>query len=85
VPVTKGQKSARGIPRKTRNSMRKNRHARYWQRATCTKCNLVFRSPKKKKRHVDSGHGNNAGLRRDHIGVQAARMKEIMGELDKAL
>ncbi len=61
MPVQK-KKSARGIPRSSRSAGRSARHARYWARCTCSYCpgaegkTIVFRSPKRRRLHKDSGH-----------------------------
>ena len=36
--------------------------AMYLQRATCSPCRLVFRSPKKRAIHTDSGHKSMLGV-----------------------
>lgn len=46
----------RGIPRKAGNKTRKSRHQRYWDRATCGKCRVVFSTPRRKLLHVDNNH-----------------------------
>lgn len=50
------QKSGRGIPRKAGNAARKRRHEKYWDRATCVRCHVIFRSPKIKNLHMDHNH-----------------------------
>lgn len=67
--------SSRGIPRKSRNPARKQRHKRYWDRCTCSACGLVFRSPKRKKLHLASGHKLKPALRKLHVGTQQASME----------
>lgn len=85
MPVTQKQKSSRGIPRKSRNPARKARHARYWTRASCFQCGLVFRSPKYARHHKENGHSPKIGLRKQHIGVQEAAMGAIKDKLTKAV
>jgi len=85
MPVTQKQKSSRGIPRKSRNTARKARHARYWTRASCFQCGLVFRSPKYARMHKEHGHSSKIGLRRSHTGVQEAAMQPIQDKLTSAV
>jgi uncharacterized C2H2 Zn-finger protein len=52
----KSSQGGRGIPRKSSNMRRKARHDKYWDRATCIRCRVVFRSPKLKRLHVENNH-----------------------------
>jgi len=61
MPISTKQKPGRGIPRKSGNTVRKARYARYLAKSSCFHCKLVFRSPKYKCAHVASGHTLMAG------------------------
>lgn len=64
MPISTKQKPGRGIPRKTRNLARKNKHNRYLAKASCFRCKLVFRSPKYNRAHAKSNHIIITGVNR---------------------
>lgn len=47
--------------KRLRNDNRKNKITRYLTRSTCVVCRVVFRSPRKRQRHADSGHKSMIG------------------------
>lgn len=42
--------------KRSQRASKKAGYLRYKQKSTCVSCQIYFKSPKQRKRHVDSGH-----------------------------
>lgn len=50
-----------------RKASMKARYQAYLQRSTCPACRLVFRSPDKRLKHVESGHRDLTGANKNRV------------------
>ena len=55
MPLTQKQKPGKGITSKSNPERRARKYGRYKARSTCIVCNKLFKSPRKKAKHVCSG------------------------------
>lgn len=60
---------------KTSSEGNKRRYANYLTRSTCPSCRVVFRSPKKRREHTDSGHQSMVGVNRNRAAKSSALTK----------
>lgn len=51
--------------------VRKMKCQAYLSRSTCTTCKMVFRSPKKRLAHVQSGHKSDIGWNKNRAAKQS--------------
>lgn len=65
------QKSGKIKGKVRHKQINKQRAQLYLTRATCMACRLVFRSPKKRLAHVESGHKSQIGVNKNRAAKSA--------------
>jgi len=62
IQIGKSSGSKKKLPKRYGRTGHRAGYTRYQARASCMACRLVFKSPKYKKAHTDSGHKSQVGV-----------------------